>query len=176
MRRLVVATVLLLAVAGCSETESAPAPEPSESAASPTAMATPTPVTPTSEPTGSSPASQTPTAPRPEPTATRAGTSAFCDYLEQTSGQQQQVEEPSQFVALVEGAAAVAPASIAEDIALYVESVRKLAETVTAAPKKAERANQWLSDNEVAVAQAEANLDSYTQSACGRPFIAGEGS
>jgi hypothetical protein len=117
-----------------------------------------------------------PTTGAPEPAATRAGTSAFCDYLDKTSGQQQQVEEPSQFVELVEGAAAVAPAAIAEDMALYLESVRRLAETVTAAPRKSERANQWLSDNEAAISAAEANVDTYTQSVCGRPFIAGESS
>lgn len=174
MRQLLVISVLTLAVAGCSQTESAP--ESTMTPVSPTAAATATQATPTSEPTSATATTQAPMTPAPKPTATRAGTSAFCDYLKQTSGQQQQVEDPSQFVALVEGAAAVAPAAIAEDIALYVESVRKLAETVTSGPKKADRANQWLSDNETAVAQAEANLDSYTQSVCGRAFIAGEGS
>ena len=69
----------------------------------------------------------------------------------------------------------MAPGAIAEDAALYAESVRALATTVTGSPKKAAQADAWLSENEDAIAAAEANLDSYSQSTCGLPFITGEG-
>lgn len=175
MRAMLAGAMVVLGLTGCAQTQSDPTPSPTIPSASPILPSpTSTPSAPAT-PTTAAPATSSATRPAPEPTATSAGVAAFCDYLEETSGQQQQVEDPSQFVALVEGAVAVAPGAIAEDIAIYAESVRKLAQTVTAGPKQAARANQWLSDNEAAVAAAEANLDNYTQSVCGRPFITGEG-
>ncbi len=173
MRAVVCAMVLAVGLAGCSQTDSAPEPDVSattEPAEPSPAQTTPGTVTPTPTRT------PTPTTPEPDPgSTTKAGTTAFCDYLEETSGQQLQVEDPSQFVALVEGAVAVAPGAIAEDAQLYAESVRRLADTVTEGPKKAAKAEAWLTANESAVAQAEANLNSYAESTCGRPFITGEG-
>ena len=172
MRAAVCAMVLAVGLAGCSQNDSAPQPEVSASTES--TVPSPTPTTPT--PVAPSPTrTATPTTPAPEQNPTKAGAQAFCDYLEKTSGQQQQVEDPAQFVALVEGAVAVAPGSIAEDAQLYAESVRRLADTVSGGPKKAAKAEAWLTANEAAVAQAEANLNSYTESTCGRPFITGEG-
>ena len=76
---------------------------------------------------------------------------------------------------MVNGALAVAPGAIRDDLVLYAQSVQKLADTVTAGPKKAAAADKWLSDNADAVAQAEANLNGYSESVCGVPFITGEG-
>lgn len=172
MKRASALIVLLVALAGCSQTDSAPEPTASESVVT---------QSPSPEPTATSEApTVTPTSAAPSPTqasatATQASTSAFCAYLKKTAGAQQQVEDPSQFVALVNGALAVAPGAIQEDLALYAESVQKLADSVTAPPAKAAKADQWLSDNEDAIDQAEANLNAYSESACGRPFITGEG-
>ncbi len=106
----------------------------------------------------------------------RPGAGRVLHLLEQTQGQhQQQIEDPAAFVGLVEGAVAVAPGAIAEDAALYAESVRALATMVTGTPKQAAKADAWLTQNEDAIAAAEANLDSYSQSTCGLPFITGEG-
>lgn len=116
-----------------------------------------------------------PTTPKPKNTTSGPGDTTFCDYLEQTSDAAQQVEDPTQFVKLVEGAQAVAPGAIADDLALYAQSVRKLAATVTASPAEAAKADKWLSRNDAAIQQAEANLNSYSESTCGRPFITGEG-
>ena len=173
MKAMLAGAIVVLGLAGCTQTQSDPTPPTTVPSASPSLQSPAS--TPSAPATPTTPATTSATKPSPKPTATGAGVTAFCDYLEKTSGQQQQVEDPSQFVALVEGAVAVAPGAIAEDIAIYAESVRKLAQTVTAGPKQAARANQWLSDNEAAIAAAEANLDNYTQSVCGRPFFTGEG-
>ena len=157
---------------GCSQDNASPQPQDSQTIAVSPEPTEPSVITsPTAVPT---------TTAAPSPTATKTkksqpGADAFCTYLEQTQGAQQQIEDPAQFVELVEGAAAVAPGAIAEDAALYVESVRALATTVTGSPKKAAQADAWLSENEDAIAAAEANLDSYSQSTCGLPFITGEG-
>lgn len=164
---LVVAAVIL---AGCSQEQSAPPPQVSDTV-----------TTQAPTPAGSpQPASQPPATSRTSPSATvpttaKPGVSAFCKYLKKTAGAQQQVEDPAQFVALVNGALAVAPGAIREDLVLYAQSVQKLADTVTAGPKKAAAADKWLSDNADAVAQAEANLNGYSESVCGVPFITGEG-
>lgn len=162
---LVVAAVIL---AGCSQPDSAPEPEISETVA--TQDASPV--------ESAEPATQAPPSSRPSrsaaPATAKPGTSAFCKYLKQTAGAQQQVEDPVQFVELVNGALAVAPGAIQEDLALYAQSVQKLADTVMAGPKKAAAADEWLSENEDAVAQAEANLNGYSESVCGVPFITGE--
>jgi hypothetical protein len=172
MKHLIAVTAVALALAGCTQTDSAPEPAISQTIA---ASDAPSPVeSPTPQATTKSP-SQEPTTPAPTPKATKPGTTSFCKYLKQTAGAQQQVEDPAQFVALVNGALAVAPGAIQEDLALYAESVQKLADTVTAGPKKAARADQWLSENEDAIDQAEANLNAYSESVCGQPFITGEG-
>lgn len=172
MKRASALIVLAIALAGCSQTDSAPEPEISPTVA--TQAPSPEPSASTEAPSATpTTAAATPT--RASATATQASTAAFCAYLKKTAGAQQQVEDPSQFVDLVNGALAVAPGAIREDLALYAESVQKLADTVTAPPKKAAKADQWLSDNEDAINQAEANLEAYSESACGRPFITGEG-
>lgn len=165
----IVAAVLL---AGCSQNTTSPPAQQSESSV---AQSTPAP-----SPTSAAPTQAT-TTPAATPTATKRsttpapGTDAFCAYIKKTAGAQQRVEDPQQFVDLVEGALAVAPGAIQEDLALYVESVRKLALTVTGSPDEAAKADAWLTRNEDAIAQAEVNLDAYSQSTCGRPFITGEG-
>lgn len=170
MKRAGVVVVAAVILAGCSQTGSAPEPQTSESV---TTQA-PSPVRSTE------PATQTPTPAQPTPSTTapstaKPGTAAFCKYLKKTAGAQQQVEDPMQFVELVNGALAVAPGAIREDLALYALSVQKLADTVMAGPKKAAAADKWLSENEDSVAQAEANLNGYSESVCGVPFITGEG-
>lgn len=116
-----------------------------------------------------------PTSKTPKPSATGAGDLTFCDYLQRSRDAAQQVEDPQQFVELVDGALAVAPGSIREDLALYAESVRKLATTVTGSPSQAAKADAWLSRNDAAVQQAQDNLNSYSLSTCGQPFLTGEG-
>lgn len=171
MKRIIVA-VALLALAGCGQGDQ-PSAESSAVVESPTvaeSSSAPTPsVTQSVAPTPSV------TSAKPTPTTEGPGDESFCGYLEKTADAQQQVEDPAQFVALVEGAQAVAPGAISEDLALYVTSVRKLAATVTGSEEEMMRADRWLTRNEAAVAQAEANLNSYTESTCGRPFILGEG-
>lgn len=172
MKRTALALILAIGLAGCSQTDTAT--PPASPPATPTVSATPV-ESPTQTPTTPAP---TATSAKPDPTSTPKptgpGTNTFCAYLKKTSGAQQQVEDPSQFVALVNGALAVAPGAIAEDLALYAESVQKLADTVTAGPKKAAAANKWLTNNEAAISAAEANVNNYSQSVCGRPFISGE--
>ncbi len=170
MRRVVVMVAAAVVLAGCSQDNSSPQPQDTG-----TVSVSPQP---TQSPTTASPTTQAPTSAAPKPAKTKnaqPGTDAFCTYLEQTQGAQQQVEDPAQFVELVEGAAAVAPGAIAEDAALFAESVRALATTITGSAKQAAKADAWLSENEDAIAAAEANLDSYSQSTCGLPFITGEG-
>jgi hypothetical protein len=171
MRRAAVLIAVAMLVAGCSQDTTSPDPQDSG-----TVSVTPAPTEPASPTPTTVPSSQMP----PSPTATKTkksqpGADAFCDYLDQTQGAQQQIEDPAQFVALVEGAVEVAPGAIAEDAALYAESVRALAATVTGSPKEARTADAWLSENEDAIAAAQANLDSYSLSTCGLPFITGEG-
>ena len=172
MKRAAVLIAAAAVLVGCSLDNASPQPLDSQTiAVSPEPTEPSVSTAPTAVPT---------TTAAPSPTATKTkksqpGADAFCTYLEQTQGAQQQIEDPAQFVELVEGAAAVAPGAIAEDAALYVESVRALATTVTGSPKKAAQADAWLSENEDAIAAAEANLDSYSQSTCGLPFITGEG-
>lgn len=169
MRALLGTLALALALAGCSQTESAP--EPVDSATIPVAPTraedSPTPAPTTAAPTSPAPVSKSP--------AGSSGDDAFCAYLEESSGAAQQVEDPAAFVALVEGAQAVAPGAIEEDLALYAESVRKLAILVTGSQKQAAKADAWLAENEDVVAAAEANVNTYSQSVCGVPFITGEG-
>ena len=166
---LVILTAVVLA--GCSQNTASP-PVPSDT---PATRSTPAPSPTTQAPT------QAVTTPAATPTATKRsttpapGTDAFCSYLKKTAGAQQRVEDPQQFVDLVEGALAVAPGAIQEDLALYAQSVRKLAVTVTGSPDEAAKADAWLTRNEDAINQAEVNLDAYSQSTCGRPFITGEG-
>ena len=172
MKRAVVLVAVVTVLVGCSQDSASPQPEDSATISVSPEPTQPSPVT--------SPTTQAPTSAAPSPTATKTkkpqpGADAFCTYLEQTQGAQQQIEDPAQFVELVEGAAAVAPGAIAEDAALYAESVRALATTVTGSAKQAAKADAWLSENEDAFAAAEANLDSYSQSTCGLPFITGEG-
>jgi hypothetical protein len=169
MKALLGALLLAAALAGCSQTESPP--EPVDSATVPTATATEA-TTPPPAPTTAAPTSA---APVPESPAGSSGDDALCAYLKKSSKAAQQVEDPAAFVALVEGAQAVAPGAIEEDLALYAESVRKLAILVTGSPKQAAKADAWLAENEDVVAGAEANVDNYSQSVCGRPFITGEG-
>ena len=126
------AAVLIAAAAvlvGCSQDNASPQPQDSQTIAVSPEPTEPSVITsPTAVPT---------TTAAPSPTATKTkksqpGADAFCTYLEQTQGAQQQIEDPAQFVELVEGAAAVAPGAIAEDAALYVESVRALATALSA--------------------------------------------
>lgn len=178
MKRPVLVLAVLAALAACtSSTESEePTPTVSESqVASPTISVSPETTAPPSSPAST----PTPT-PTPTPTATSGATSgagdeAFCDYLERTAGAQQTVEGPEQYVALVAGAQAVAPGAIADDLALYVTSARKLALTITGSASEAEKAQKWLNRNAEAVNTAEANLNGYAESTCGRPFLTGEG-
>lgn len=172
------AVLVVLLAAGCSQSESAPEPVTSGTVAVPTpsepAPATPTqaPATPSPVATAASPtAEKTPEAPK----ATGPGDLTFCDYLEQNASAAQRVEDPTQFVELVDGALAVAPGAVRDDLALYAQSVRKLALTVTGSPAQAAKADAWLSRNDAAVQQAQDNLNSYSLSSCGQPFITGEG-
>jgi hypothetical protein len=168
--------LVLLALAGCSQTDDEPQAGSSGTVAveSPTIRPSAPPTqTPTTAPV--SPTAPKPTTPQPAATSNGPGETTFCDYLEQTAGAQQQVEDPAQFVKLVKGAQAVAPGAIADDLALYAQSVQKLADTVTADAQTAAKADRWLARNEAAITQAEANLNSYSESTCGRPFITGEG-
>ncbi|MCU0297648.1 MAG: hypothetical protein MUF33_03900 [Candidatus Nanopelagicales bacterium] len=170
MRALLGTLVLAAALAGCSQTESAPEPVDSatvSTAPAPTAASTPPRAPTTAVPTSAAPVSESP--------AASSGDDAFCAYLKKSSKAAQQVEDPAAFVALVEGAQAVAPGAIEEDLALYAESVRKLAILVTGSPKQAAKADVWLAENEDVVASAQANVDNYSQSVCGMPFITGEG-
>ena len=172
MKRTVTLVAVAMVLAGCSQDSTSPQPQDSATISVSPVSSKQTPVT---SPTTAAPTST------PAPTATkskkpqRPGADAFCTYLEQTQGAQQQIEDPAAFVDLVEGAVAVAPGAIAEDAALYAESVRALATMVTGTPKQAAKADAWLTQNEDAIAAAEANLDSYSQSTCGLPFITGEG-
>ncbi len=165
----------LLALGGCSQTTTTPDTDSSGTVAVPSPESpTPVPSPTTAEPSTAAPTA-TATTRTPKPQTSGPGDLTFCEYLEKTADAQQQVEDPAQFVALVEGAQAVAPGAIADDLALYAQSVRKLALTVTGTPEQAAKADRWLSRNDAAVQQAQANLDSYSESACGRPFITGEG-
>lgn len=154
----------VVVLAGCSQTQS-----------SPQASTTPTSVI-TGEPTPSAPSPRVTKSVTATPSATRIvpSTEAFCDYLEQTAEAQQTVEDPQAYVRLVTGAQAVAPGAISDDLALYAQSAKKLAVTVTGSPEEAAKADAWLTRNEAAVGQAEANLNAYAESTCGRPFVAGE--
>lgn len=162
-------TVAVVALAGCSQsqtsTQSEATPTVQKSKAAPT---TASPVETSQAPTSAAPTSAAPTATQ----SAIPGDKAFCAYLKKTQGAQQIVEDPDQYVALVQGAAALAPGSIAEDAALYAESARQLALTVTGSAKEASKADKWLTANQAAVDQAEANLNSYAESTCGLPFIA----
>jgi hypothetical protein len=172
MRRAAVLVVVAVVLVGCSQDNAGPQPQDTGTVSVSPEPTRPSPVeTPTTQAPTSAPVSPTPSRTK----KAQPGADAFCTYLEQTQGAQQQIEDPAQFVALVEGAAAVAPGAIAEDAALYAESVRALALTVTGSPKQAAKADAWLSQNEDVIAAAEANLDSYSQSTCGLPFITGEG-
>jgi hypothetical protein len=167
--------VALLTLAGCSQGSDTPEAQSSGTVG----VTSPASPTPTPTPTTAGPTTATPSAAAttrtPKPQSSGPGDLTFCEYLEKTADAQQQVEDPAQFVALVEGAQAVAPGAIADDLALYVQSVRKLALTVTGTPAEAAKADKWLSRNDAAVQQAQANLNSYSESTCGRPFITGEG-
>ncbi|MFN8184368.1 MAG: hypothetical protein U0R23_08105 [Candidatus Nanopelagicales bacterium] len=172
MKRAGLLIVAAVVIAGCSQNTTSPPPDsPEPSVALSTPAPSPTSVAPTQAAT--TPAA-TPTQTKP-PATPAPGTDAFCAYLKKTAGAQQRVEDPQQFVDLVDGALAVAPGAIQEDLALYAQSVRKLALTVTGSPAEAAKADAWLTRNEDAINQAEANLDAYSQSTCGRPFITGEG-
>lgn len=118
---------------------------------------------------GSSP--QAPDSPAADPAVT-----AFCDYLESTAQEQLQVEDPMDFVELVEGAAQLAPPAVADDATLFALSIRKLALAIVGDAGQSRAANRWLERNDAEVRRAEADLEAYTQQACGRPFITGEGS
>ncbi len=157
-------------LAGCSQTESAPEPVDTGTVSEAPASESPTP-----EPSTPVAATSPTVKPSKSPEQPKAADTTFCAYLKKTSGAAQQVEDPTQFVALVEGARAVAPGAIEEDLALYAESVRKLALTVTGSPAQAARADAWLADNEDVISAAEANVNNYSLSVCGQPFITGEG-
>lgn len=171
MKRSALLTVLIagVALAGCSQSQTASEPSASVSVPKPKPSMT------TAAPTTAPATTAAPTSAAPTQSASSAvpGDKAFCNYLKKTQGAQQIVEDPTQYVALVEGAAALAPGAIAEDAALYAESARKLAVTVTGSQSQAAKADQWLSENSDAVDQAEANLNSYAESTCGVPFISG---
>ncbi len=167
----------LLALVGCSSSDGEPDAGSSGTVAvatpsAPTRAATPTeqPSTPATTAPATQPASKT-----PKPAVSGAGDLTFCDYLAQNADAAQLVESPEQFVELVQGALAVAPGSIRDDLSLYALSVQKLATTVTGSPAEARRADAWLSRNDAAVQQAQDNLNSYSLSTCGQPFITGEG-
>jgi hypothetical protein len=166
-------------MAGCSSAESQPGAGSSATIQAPltteTAEVSPDVTTP-QDPGSPTAVSETATTePAPQPSATGKGDATFCDYLASTSAAQQQIEDPAELVRIVEGAQAVAPGAVSEDLALYVQSVRKLALTVTGTPEQAAKADAWLTRNDSAVMQAETNLNSYSESVCGTPFIAGEG-
>lgn len=167
--------VSLLLLAGCGQSGDEPNAGSSGSVRVPDEVTASPTVAPTKTRSASPSAVTTTRQPKPTPTASGPGDLSFCDYLEKTADAQQQVEDPGQFVTLVEGALAVAPGAIADDLALYAASVRKLAATVTAPPDEARKADRWLTRNDAAVQQAQANLNSYSESTCGRPFITGEG-
>lgn len=172
MKSFVLVLAAAAVLAGC--TSSQQAETPSVTASETAATASP-PMTPTATPSPTSTPTPTPTQTQTAtPAAASPGVEAFCAYLAKTAGAQQTVESPEQFVALVAGAQAVAPATISEDLALFVKSTRKLALSVTGSPEQASRANAWLDRNAGAVDIAEANLNSYAMSTCGQPFIAGE--
>ena len=174
MKKTLLAAALLV-LAGCSQTADEPQAGTSGSVSVPSPVETTVaPTSPTLEPTTAA-ATPTPTTPKPKDTATGPGDTTFCDYLEKTADAAQQVEDPAQFVKLVQGAQAVAPGAISDDLALYALSVRKLAQTVTGTPAEAAKADKWLSRNDAAIQQAEDNLNSYSESTCGRSFITGEG-
>lgn len=154
---------LVLVLAGCSQTQTS-----TEPTASP-AQSTPAPSTPA--PTQSAAPTSSPTA---EPTPSAPSTEAFCNYLEDTAEAQQSIEDPAAYVQLIAGAQEFAPGAISDDLALYVTSTKKLALTITGTPEEAQKADAWLTRNEAAVEQAEANLNAYTESTCGRPFTIGE--
>ena len=167
----------LIALAGCSSSDG----EPDAGSSGTVAVATPSPptqaATPTEQPSTpatTAPATQ-PATKTPKPAVSGAGDLTFCDYLAQNADTAQLVESPEQFVELVQGALAVAPGSIRDDLSLYAQSVEKLATTVTGPPVAARKADAWLSRNDAAVQQAQDNLNSYSLSTCGQPFITGEG-
>lgn len=177
MKRALIA-VVLVALAGCSSGDSEPGAGSSGTVAAPTAnesrAPSPAATTPsaTLNPSATArPASSAPAAPSPS----GKGDVTFCDYLASSAGAAQQIEDPAELVKIVQGAQAVAPGAISEDLALYVESVKKLALTVTGSPEQAAKADAWLSRNDAAITQAETNLNSYSESVCGTPFIGGEG-
>ena len=171
--------IAVIALAGCSETTDEPgggttATLAVESPTSPVRTQTPT-QPPTTPDSTQAPATTTaPATQRPKPASTVPGDLTFCDYLERSRDAAQQIEDPAQFVQLVEGAAAVAPGSIREDASLYAESVRKLALTVTGTPAQAAKADAWLVRNDAAIQQAQDNVNSYSLSTCGQPFLTGE--
>lgn len=175
----VVLTLTLIALAGCSSSGS----EPDAGSSGTVAVESATPSAPElsqsptelpSAPVTTAPATQ-PATKTPKPVATGAGDVTFCDYLAQNADAAQLVESPEQFVELVQGALAVAPGSIRDDLSLYADSVEKLATTVTGSAAEAKKADAWLSRNDAAVQQAQDNLNSYSLSTCGQPFITGEG-
>lgn len=167
---IILAAVAAVTLGGCSQsqTSSQPSASPEVTSEQPeTSMPTSTTST---TPSGSATSSKAPT----QPADNVPNDKNFCAYLKKTQGAQQQVEDPAQFVTLVQGAAMLAPGAISEDAALYAESAQQLALTVTGTPKEAAKADKWLTANQAAVDQAEANLNSYAESTCGVPFIAGE--
>ena len=101
MKAMLAGAIVVLGLAGCTQTQSDPTPPTTVPSASPSLQS------PARYPQCSSHAhdsghhecDETVT----QTHCDRCGVTAFCDYLEKTSGQQQQVEDPSQFVALVEG-------------------------------------------------------------------------
>lgn len=177
MKRALIALVLV-GVAGCSSGTSEPGAGQSGTIAVPSASQTAAPAPASTTPSATlKPSSESrPATSAPAPSApTGKGDTTFCDYLASTAAAQQQIEDPNELVKLVAGAQAVAPGAISEDLALYAQSVKKLALTVTGSPDQAAKADAWLSRNDAAIAQAELNLNSYSESVCGTPFIAGEG-
>lgn len=170
--------VALVALAGCSSETNEPQAGTSATIEVQTPTAAPSTVAPASPtPVATSAAPVTPSASTssPKPQQTGAGDVSFCDYLAKTADASQQVESPDEYVALVKGAVAVAPGAISQDVALFATSVEKLALTVTGTPAQAAKADAWLSRNEAAVQQAQDNLNSYSLSTCGQPFVTGEG-
>lgn len=168
----------LIALAGCSSSDNEPDAGSSGTVAVTTAPAPTQTQTPTEQPTSpatTAPATTQPQTKTPKPAVSGAGDVTFCDYLAQNADAAQLVESPEQFVELVQGALAVAPGSIRDDLSLYADSVQKLATTVTGSPAEARKADAWLSRNDAAVQQAQDNLNSYSLSTCGQPFITGEG-
>lgn len=164
--KIIAGLTLALVLAGCSQAQTTTQP-PATPAQSTPAPSTPAPSTPAPTQSAAASGSSTPTPEAPS-------TEAFCDYLEDTAEAQQSIEDPTAYVQLIAGAQAVAPGSISDDLALYVTSTEKLALTITGTPEQAAKADAWLTRNEAAVEQAQANLDAYTESTCGRPFTIGE--